>query len=61
MSRAAATDLVVEDYGNIVGCDEVSEGEENVMRNAGATVKDNEWWNPGRGRESPEDCVPLCS
>jgi len=41
MSRAAATDLVVEDYGNIVGCGEVSEGEESVMRNAGTTVKDD--------------------
>jgi hypothetical protein len=41
VSRAAAADLVVEDYGNIVGCDEAPEGKESVMRNAGTTVKDD--------------------
>jgi hypothetical protein len=53
--------LVVEDYGDVVGCDEVSEGKEIVMWNAGATVKDDEGWNSGRRRELPEYCVPLYS
>lgn len=38
----AAADLVIENYGDGVGKGEVGEGEEVVVRDAGATVEDDE-------------------